>query len=218
MRLLLMGFVLLYATLLSAQRATDFEPELEVGFGVGSWSSEVDFPDALNVSQEPINGINLGLSLRYFDRKSVGFMAEINYDQAGWLETQDSLDESYRRSIDFLTTQLFTQLSFGRGLIRPVLQGGCYVSFPIADQEEIPDEFFVQEFERSYYRQSYSGRITYGLVFGGGVYLHFGPLSFQLEGRFLAGFSDLFRPGETQAETSRRRSAGFRVTSFYRIK
>ncbi|MEO0626696.1 MAG: porin family protein [Bacteroidota bacterium] len=216
MRPLLLGITLFCSSLLSAQRATDFVPELEVGFGVGTWASEVEFTP--EVMQEPLTGINLGLSLRYFDRKSVGFMAELNYDQGGWQEVQDSVDGDYRRSIDFLTTQLFTQLSFGRGLIRPVIQGGCYVSFPISDTEEIPVGFDLGNDDPSYYQQEYSGRITYGLVFGGGFYLNFGLVSVQLEGRYLAGFSDLFRPGSTQAETSRRRSAGFRVTGFYRIK
>lgn len=203
---------------LSAQRATDFIPELEVGFGVGGWFTEVDFPDALGLEQEPLYGTNFGLSLRYFDRKSVGFMAELNYDQAGWVETQDSMAESYERSIDFLTTQLFTQLSFGRGFIRPVIQGGCFVSIPIADREEMTDGFFIPSDEPTYYGQTYSGRISYGLVFGAGLYLKFGTVSLLLEGRSLAGFSDIFRPGATQAETSLRRSNGFRVTGFYQIK
>ncbi|MEM6394774.1 MAG: porin family protein [Bacteroidota bacterium] len=203
---------------LSAQRATDFVPELEVGFGVGGWFTEFEFPDALDLEQEQLYGTNFGLTLRYFDRKSVGFMAELNYDQAGWVETQDSMAESYERSIDFLTTQLFTQLSFGRGFIRPVIQGGCFVSLPVADREDMTDGFIIPSDDPSYYGQEYSGRISYGLVFGAGVYLNFGKISVLLEGRVLAGFSELFRPGDTQAETSRRRSEGFRVTGLYQIK
>ncbi|MEM7574753.1 MAG: porin family protein [Bacteroidota bacterium] len=221
MRFLFSSCLLLFYSALYAQPIADSLTTLEVGLGAGTWTNQVGF--SYNVLLEgttvaDLNSANFGLALRYFNNKTFGFQAEIGYDQGGWQEIQDSMDLYYRRSIDFLTIQMFTQVAVGQGRFRPLIQGGPFVSFPLADQEFIPQTFTIPSLERSYYQTPYPFRITYGLIFGGGFYYQLGKLSIQLEGRFLAGFSDLYRSGQTQAETSRRRSFGGRLTAWYRLR
>ena len=216
MRILLSSGLLFLFFALQGQQTADSLTTLEIGLGAGSWSNQVGFTHGVTV--ENFNGNNFGLALRYFNNKTFGFQAEIGLDQGGWQEIQDSMDLYYRRSIDFLSLQMMTQLAVGQGKFRPLIQAGPYLSIPLADEEFIPETFIIPNLERTYYQMPYPSRITYGLIFGGGFYYQLGKLAIQAEGRFLAGFSDLYRSGQTQAETSRRRSVGLRVTAWYRLR
>jgi len=60
-------------------------------------------------------------------------------------------------------------------------------------------------------------RLNYGAIVGAGVNLELGRLTIQLEGRFLVGFSDLFKTGTTVAASSRRTGLGGQVGVFWEL-
>ncbi|MEO0731499.1 MAG: porin family protein [Bacteroidota bacterium] len=191
---------------------------LQVGVGYGMMDYSVDFLPTADV--EPLRGNNLGLQLRYFDNKLVGFQAALNYVQAGWRETIDTTFSTfYERQTNYLEVQLLTQLSIGKGAVQPLLQAGPYVSFPLSEMETVPPEYVAPENPPLpfYYDFPLPFRINYGLQIGAGLNLELGPLTVQIDGRYLIGFSDLIRTGTTVAATSRRAGVGGRVGLFYTI-
>ena len=191
---------------------------LAFGFGGGAFSSQVNLTNTLRAENDilMVNGVQLGGSLRYFNNKIVGFVGEVNYSQGGWAESADSLTGNYSRQFDYLELQILTQFAFGRKAIRPILQAGPYVSFPIAQSDEVPSDFPIPD-EENYYGVELPFRVNYGLSVGAGIYLALGPIGVQLEGRAIFGVSDLVKSGSLGVSTSRRQAFGGRVTVFYEL-
>ncbi|MEL7162502.1 MAG: hypothetical protein AAFN92_17220, partial [Bacteroidota bacterium] len=94
-----------------------------------------------------------------------------------------------------------------------------YVSFPLSESESLPPEYVapVDPALPLYYDFPFPFRINYGVQVGAGLNLELGPVTVQVEGRYLLGFSDLLRTGTTVAATSRRAGVGGRVGLFYAI-
>ncbi len=68
-----------------------------------------------------------------------------------------------------------------------------------------------------YYGFAFPFRLNYGLQAGAGLNLKLGPLTLQMEGRYLTGFNDVVKTGTTRAVISRRKGLGGRVGVFYRF-
>ena len=177
---------------------------------------EVDFTPGVAV--RTLGGNHYGFALRYFDKRLVGFQAEVSYVEAGWEETYGPDSTVYRRQTTYGEVQLMTQFSIGNGVVQPLLQLGPYLSIPLAENETLPADFpLPTESERTYRGRELPFRINYGLRAGLGLNLELGPLTLQLEGRYLQGFSNLIRPGESQAATSIRRGFGGQAGLFFAL-
>ncbi|MBC6994453.1 outer membrane beta-barrel protein [Neolewinella lacunae] len=190
---------------------------LDVGLSYAYWQHEVDFTPSAEV--EALPGTTYGLALRYFDNRVVGFQAELNYVNAGWRETLDTNFTSlYERRTEYLELLLLTQLRIGRGVVQPILQAGPYFSVPLAEEESIPAEYVPGDgVLPEYYGFAFPFRLNYGLQAALGVNVALGPLTLQLEGRYLTGFNDVVKTGTTTAVISRRRGFGGRVGVLYRF-
>jgi len=190
----------------------------EVGLGFSIMQHEVDFTPSATV--EPFPGSSFGLHLRYFDNPLVGLQAELNYVTAGWKEELDpDFTSLYERQTNYLELQILTQFSLGRGAIQPLLQAGPYLSLPLSETEDIPEEYVSpgDPTVAPYYGLALPFRINYGLQIGGGLNVHVGPFTLQLEGRYLLGFNDLIKTGTTVASISRRKGVGGRIGLFSRL-
>lgn len=190
---------------------------LEVGLGFGMMDHTVDFTP--NVNDAAVRRNNFGLTFRYFDHSLVGFQAELSYVQAGW---QEEIDETfatpYLRETEYAELLILTQFSVGRGAFQPMLQAGPYLSVPLGEQETLPAGFTpVESNPPPYYGNELPFRINYGVQAGLGFNLEIGPITLQAEGRYLLGFNDLIRTGETTASVSRRAGIGGRVAVFYAL-
>ena len=195
-----------------------FPKRLEVGVGFGILQHDIDLTP--NRQTEPLQGDNFGVALRYFDHKFVGFQAELSYSEAGWQEDfGDSFTEFYSRQFSYAELLILTQFSFGRGAVQPLLQAGPYLAAPLSDTETLPDGFSPPEtIPPPYYGTDISFRLNYGLQVGTGLNIQLGGLTLQLDGRYLIGFSDLIKSGETVALTSRRTGFGGHVAVFYALQ
>ncbi|WP_116125477.1 porin family protein [Lewinella sp. IMCC34183] len=193
---------------------TDYR-RLQLGVTGGPSFHEVDFtPGVTKVTYE---GYNYGVALRYFDKQLVGFQAEVTYNHTGWRE--DFGDAGiYERQTDYAEVLILTQFSVGRGAVQPMLQAGPYIAVPLSEQETLPPGYDpeLQPFN-TYYGRPLPFRINYGLLAGLGLNVELGPLTVQLDGRYRQGFSNLIRPGESQAATSIRRGYGGHVSLFYAL-
>jgi len=188
---------------------------LQFGVHFGVMEHEVEFTPSRTV--EALQGNSFGVALRHFDNKLVGFQAELSYVQAGWKENIDpDFATLYERSVSYAELLILTQVSIGKGTIQPLLQAGPYVSFPLSDSEKIPEDYVDPGGTLPQtYGLDFPSRINYGARVGVGLNVELGPLTLQLDGRYLAGFSDLFKNGETVVATSRRGGLGGHVALFY---
>lgn len=219
MKLIQILFAVLLPVFLTGQSvdSTAVIKRLQLGGGVGIMQHDVNFTPSTNTNT--LDGQRYNLSLRYFDNKLVGFQAEVSVTNAGWRETLDTLFATdYERKIQFAEVLILTQLSIGNGALQPMLQVGPYLSIPLSESESIPTEFEVPETNpQQYYGVELPNRLNYGGIIGAGLNLELGPLTIQLEGRFLIGFSDLFKTGDTAASTSRRSGLGGQVGVFWEL-
>ena len=216
---LLLLFLLLAAGLRA--QVTDTIPDyrrFQLGVTFGMMEHELDVTPA--VRQEPLTGSSYGLALRYFDNRIVGFQAELSYVQAGWRERLDTsgvlLEELYERQTSYAELLILTQLSIGQGVVQPMLQAGPYFSFPLAEKERLPPGYEAPATNPPvYYGQPFPFRINYGGVVAAGLNIEAGPFTIQGQGRYLIGFSDLVRTGNTTASTSRRAGLGWQANLFF---
>ncbi|PHI20509.1 hypothetical protein CEQ90_07085 [Lewinellaceae bacterium SD302] len=211
---------LLLSILCCGQLAAQQDSLTTLAFGVGGgfFGSQIELTNTLRPEYtiQPVEGIHLGASVRYFNNRAVGFIGELNYTQAGWQEQISEDLPVYRRDIDFIDLQILTQVAIGRKLIRPMVQAGPYFSLPLSQSEIVPDTFAMLD-EENYYGEELPFRPNYGLAISGGFYLQVGPIGIQLEGRGFLGVSDLVRSGSFGVTTSRRRGVGGKVTVFYEL-
>ena len=211
--------ILLFPVILAGQSpdSTAVIKRFQLGGGFGVMQHDVDFTPSTNSNK--LNGQRYNLSLRYFDNKLVGFQAELSLTNAGWQETIDTLFSSdYERKISYAEVLILTQLSIGNGVVQPMLQAGPYLSIPLSESESIPAEFEVPDSNPpEYYGLELPRRLNYGAIVGAGLNLELGPVTVQLEGRYLIGFSDLFKTGTTVASTSRRTGLGGQVGLFWAL-
>lgn len=219
MKLYTLLFTLLFPVILAGQSpdSTTVIKRLQLGAGFGMMQHDVDFTPT--VSTNKLTGQRYNLSLRYFDNKLVGFQAELSLTNAGWRETIDTLFSSdYERKISYAEVLILSQLSIGNGVVQPMLQAGPYLSIPLSESESIPAEFEVPESNPpAYYGLDFPSRLNYGAIVGAGLNLELGPITVQLEGRYLIGFSDLFKTGTTAVSTSRRNGLGGQVGVFWAL-
>lgn len=180
----------------------------QLGVVYGQMDHEMSFTPASDV--EPLRGTEFGVALRYFDKKLVGFQAELSLVEAGWREVLDtSFTSLYDRSIRYAELQILTQFSFGNGVIQPLLQAGPYLAIPLSEEENIPTEYDPGEpVLAPVYGFEFPFKLNYGLRIGAGLNVELGPVTLQLDARYLIGFNDLVRTGDTQVATSRRAGIG----------
>ncbi|NJB85913.1 hypothetical protein GGR26_001681 [Lewinella marina] len=187
----------------------------QLGVVAGQAYQEVDFTPNASVTTYP--GQRAGVALRYFDRQLVGFQAELAYDRAGWREDLGTAG-AYERQTDYAELLILTQFSVGRGVVQPLFQIGPYLSAPLAERESLPPGYDpATQPANTYYGRELPFRINYGLVAGLGLNLEIGPLTLQVDGRYRQGFSNLIKPGESQASTSIRRGYGGQAALFYAL-
>lgn len=190
---------------------------LEVGVGFGIMEYGVDFTPS--TMDEPFRGINFGLTFRYFDHKLVGLQAELSYVQAGWREDfGEDFTTLYERQTNYLELMILTQFSIGKGALQPMFQAGPYLSVPLSEEEIIPEGFVRPDSSpQSRYDFDLPFRLNYGLQAGLGFNLELGSITIQADGRYLVGFNDLIKTGDTTAAISRRTGFGGHVAVFYAI-
>ncbi len=208
-------FLLALPQVLCAQADSSEYRRLQVGIVGGYAQYAVGFTPPVDVL--PLAGRSYGLALRYFDKQLVGFQAEIAYETAGW---QENYGEAavYERRTDYVELQLLTQFSVGRGVVQPLLQLGPFLSVPVADAETLPPGFDSDQEPATTYRgRELPFRLNYGLRAGLGLNFEVGPVTLQVDGRYLQGFSNLLKPGESQVATSIRRSYGGHLGLFYAL-
>lgn len=223
MRFTILALLCCVTVSLAAQ--VDSLTTFQVGLGGGQYFSSVNFnfqPRRSGTSFVPLPTTHFGAGIRYFNRRSAGFIAELNYTGGGWREEltevmgMDTITENYQRQLSYLELQLLTQFTIGRKRMRPFLEGGPYLAIPFSEKETLPATVAVPG--GYYFGEDINSRFNYGVLVGLGVYVDFNQLAFQLGGRYLAGVRDILTPGENGVSISRRQAIGWRFTAWYKLQ
>jgi len=193
--------------------STAFRPVTYLGVQYGQSWNEVNFSPA--IQQGFLVGQRLAAVLRYVGEPHLGVQLEVAYDQRGWAEVQDALSTRYTRQIDYLDLAIFSHLSVGKGVVRPFLLLGSYLSYPIGETETIPADW--QPDRQAYYGTPLPQRLQYGLAAGLGLEVVLGPVSLQLDGRYRSALGGIFSTNNSSFTFSNGRGLSAQVSLLVRV-
>lgn len=178
----------------------DFEDYIQIGASSGYSLSTVDFQPSIRQSNN--GGINGGLIINYFAEKNVGIQLEVNYAQRGWQDFSDSLNTTYKRTMNFIEIPLLAHISWHIGDFRLQLDLGPYIAFHNSYSEDYdrsiitpapypPDSIVLGE--RTYYGQPIDNELDYGFIVGAGPAYSSKIGEFQLRFRYIQGMRSVFK-------------------------
>jgi len=202
-------------TLFAQTDSTAFRPQTLIGVQYGLSWNEVNFSPRL--PQTNLQANRIGLLFRYTAEQHLGIQLELAYDQRGWAETRDGASSNYTRTIDYIDFAAFTHISIGKGAVRPLILLGSYLSYPIAQEEFIPNDPIWQDFPLGYYNNPVPDRLQYGLAGGLGIELYFESFSFQLDGRYRSALGGVFATGEYDFTFSNSRGITAQASLLFRL-
>lgn len=188
-----------------------FRPTMHAGVQAGPSWNELYFSPT--VSQSLFQGFSIQAVVRYISDPHLGIQLEAGYERRGWTEELDTA--VYTRQVDYVGLSALSHLSLGRGLFQPMLLLGPYVGYPLGEKEIVVEGELPGG--RSYYGQPLPKKIQYGLQGGLGLGLDFGGFVIQLDGRYVLGFSNVFRPEDQVGTFSQSRAYNGRVALLLKL-
>ena len=155
------------------------------------------------IKQSSKIGPQLGVSFRYISEKYFksicGVLVELNYANLGWKEKiEDGSGNTYSHGINYLQLPLLMQMGWGkeRKGVKFVLEAGPQIGYAFSTSESRgggewnvshrPNNVVYQ------YDHDIDNRFDYGLIFGGGAGILFGPFEFHLAVDYKWGLSSYF--------------------------
>ncbi len=166
------------------------QPEMYVGVSGGVSASMVLFspvvPGTSNVMKTALLGPRAGLVFRYSGHKCCGVQLEVNYDQRGWRENDDT--HSYTRRLDYIEVPLLTHIWFGKPHFRGFINVGPQVAFCVHESESGTRQTTMV------YQYAPIDNITdWGIAGGLGFYGRSEKAGcFQFEARYSYSFGNIF--------------------------
>lgn len=95
----------------SASAETHYKPHMSIGGRAGVTMSRISFSPG--VPQKMALGSTATLTFRYTEEKLFGVIGEIGWAQRGWREDFEESPLSYRRTTNYATLGVMTQIIFG---------------------------------------------------------------------------------------------------------
>lgn len=207
MKALILGAVMAAAACLSVpvSAETHYKSHISVGAKAGMSMSRIAFSPS--VPQTWLNGMMMGVSVRYQEEKIFGLIAELNYVQAGWKETfEDNPGLEYSRRLTYVELPILTHITFGSSRFRGFFNAGPQFGYMLG--ESINSNFDYHNPEAAgidtYIRHTpqmdmeINGKFDYGIAAGLGLEFWVQPRhSVVLEARFYYGLGNIFPSGKT---------------------
>jgi hypothetical protein len=194
----ILSFLIFVAGTASAQQK--FSPEWNIGAGGGPTFADFSFDPGIDT--KTLNRFHGGIALRYISEKNLGLIGELNYSQQGWAGNfKENPEYKHTHSLTYLEIPVMTHVYFGRQ-VRFFVNLGPKIQFLLGEKEEINDALaaYIEsvadnenavQFTRQYNKTA-KYRFDYGLTGGAGLEVRTKIGNFALEGRYYAGFGDLF--------------------------
>jgi hypothetical protein len=184
----------------TAAGQSQFTPEWNIGAGGGPTFSTVSFEPGIDV--KTLNQYHGGFAVRYISEKNLGLIGELNYAQQGWAGNfKENPEYSHSHSLTYIEMPVMTHIYFGRK-VRFFVNIGPKIQFLLSEKETVnnalaayieslSDDENAAQLTRQYYKTA-KYRFDYGIIGGMGLELRTNIGNFSLEGRYYAGFGDLF--------------------------
>lgn len=209
-------FVLIFFAKGYSQQST-LKPEWSFGVGAGPTFSTMSFVSANgkpSVDSKSALQYHGGISVRYISEKNLGFIVELNYAQQGWEEKfPQNLDNlQYSRTLNNIEIPFLTHIYFG-DKTRFFINLGPKISYVVSESETMNKAFSdwivtasTDTYMLDHYKTKVQSRFDYGLMGGLGMEFRTGIGNFSLEGRYYAGFGDIFKStaGESFSRSANR--------------
>ncbi len=180
------------------------------------------------VKQKLVQGNTFGVTMKYWEERNFGFIAEINYEQRGWSENFEDAPFNFERRLDYIQIPILTSVFFGNrhtkcffnaGPEIGVLIGTSYkANFDVHDIANIPD--FPGNRMTAQMSMEPENKIDYGI--SGGVGCEFALKRrniINLEARYYFGIGNIFHDARTDIfSASRGMSIMITLGYSYRIR
>lgn len=152
------------------------------GINGGMSGSRVNFKPT--VSQMIMTGYNGGFVFRYINAKSLGFQAELNYSERGWIERNNL----FTKRLNYIELPLLSHFNYGNNF-RVFFNIGPKFGYLVSEKNLVDNT--VNSTQEQHIK-AIQNRFEYSLVAGTGFYMRIKKQVFQIEGRASYGAVDLY--------------------------
>ncbi len=204
---------ILYAGFEVCAQSDEFKPRYAFGIKQGINNSSVSFKPGIS------QGINLGYSgglvYKHRNEKLFGLQLELNFCQKGWTEDLDTINNSYKRSLNYIELPFITQIVMGKRLkIKYYVNLGTSVAYLLSEKEDLVVN--NELYRREYYEKKVENAFDYSGLGELGIIYYTGVGEFQVGVRYQRTFTDLFKTTETtEFRNSQSQLWSFLVSYFF---
>lgn len=96
---------------LASNAESHYKPHISVGAHAGMDMSQVTFSPS--VKESWVQGMTMGVSIRYAEERLVGILAELNISQRGWKENFEEAPLEFSRTTTYICLPIMTHIYFG---------------------------------------------------------------------------------------------------------
>lgn len=183
-KLSLIAISLIFVSELSAQTYA--------GLKGGYTMSNISFTPVEDTKMLFGNGFDLGLSIKHYNAKYVGFQAELYSTKRGFRKPTDETNNfSYRRINTYIELPMFIQFRLNLKFAYIHVNAGPYIAYLLSAEEgdNTSGSFKMEKIEFNVLRDN---RFDYGLMGGLGLSYDFRWGTIQADARVSYGFADLY--------------------------
>ncbi len=168
--------------------------QLYVGVKVGySPLSTISFKPNLKSTVFPGERLDLGLVLKYYNTKSVGFQGEVNFTQRGYNRPYRNTDDTciLRQVNNYIEMPIFLQFHINLAGVYLHAGAGCYAAYLVSAKQGV-DTSGMMVLKNYSFNILRDNRFDYGLIGGAGLSHEFRWGVVQVDVRVSYGFADLY--------------------------
>jgi len=145
------------------------------------------------VNQSMLTGPVIGISYAYMSQYFGGILIEAQYIQYGWEEVFLDSANSYSRELSYLEFPILTNIVIGKKKTHLKFQAGAKIAVLLND---IENSDVAEELTQYYNGLEIDDRFELGIAFGTSLSQVFSFGELQLDARYNATFSNLFKPSD----------------------
>ncbi|MBU8893912.1 MAG: PorT family protein [Bacteroidales bacterium] len=189
--IILFAFLVIGSVNLLAQN-DEFIPSYSFGIKQGINYSSVIFNPGINESMTL--GYSGGIVYKYHNERLFGLQLELIFNQKGWTEDLDTINNSYSRKMNYLEIPLMTQIIFGKKQTKYYVNLGTSFGYLLSEKEKltINNDTYVRE----YYDQKIEKKFDYSGLGEIGAYFNTSIGELQIGLRYQMSLTDLFKTSE----------------------
>lgn len=220
-RFLLTALLLMTLGMGEAFAQLHYTSKVSIGAKGGITMSQMSFTPG--TKQKMVQGKTAGITMKYWEERNFGFIAELNYEQRGWQEDFEGAPYSFERHLDYIQIPIMTSFFFGGNVVKGFFNAGPEVgylvgtsykaNFDVNNISQYPD--FPDNRMTDQLWMKPSRKFDYGITGGAGVEVAIRRKHIiSLEARYYFGIGNIF-PDDRADTFSASRTTSIMVTLGY---